>query len=159
MNGVDDGRNQLMDVEPSDNLGNNTPAVLDKGPGEKQPSRKRARVRPKLTIDVQPQPHPQVAASECTQRNHGDAGHSYNPLGENGSQPEEVGVDTSGELQGNAKDMLNNEEQSRPNDSRPGSLFDCPSLDCGGLNRPFSHGIDRPSIVEDIWLDQLLGAF
>ncbi|KAE8037074.1 hypothetical protein FH972_009697 [Carpinus fangiana] len=37
--------------------------------------------------------------------------------------------------------MLNNEEQSRPNDSRPGSLF------------------DGPSILEDIWLDQLLGAF
>jgi hypothetical protein len=115
VDGVNDGRNQLMDVEHSDN--------------------------------------------------HGDAGNSYNPLWENGSQPEEVGVDTSakeipaGELQGNAKDMLNNEEQSRPNDSRPGSLFDCPSLDCGGLNRPFSHGIDRPSILEDIWLDQLLGAF
>ena len=40
----DDRRNQPMDVEPSDNLQNNTP-VQDKAPGEKQPKRKRARVR------------------------------------------------------------------------------------------------------------------
>ncbi|XP_059430295.1 ETHYLENE INSENSITIVE 3-like 3 protein [Corylus avellana] len=40
----DDRRNQLMDVEPSDNLRNNTP-VQDKDPGEKQPRRKRARVK------------------------------------------------------------------------------------------------------------------
>jgi ethylene-insensitive protein 3 len=41
----DDRRNQLMNVEPSDNLDNKTPPVLNKDPGEKQARRKRARVR------------------------------------------------------------------------------------------------------------------
>ncbi|KAE8056314.1 hypothetical protein FH972_013097 [Carpinus fangiana] len=40
----DDRRNQLMDVEPLDNLRNNTP-VQDKDPEAKQPRRKRARVK------------------------------------------------------------------------------------------------------------------
>lgn len=48
----DDRRNQLMDVEPSDNLRNNTPPVQDKAPGEKQPRRKRARVRSNLADQV-----------------------------------------------------------------------------------------------------------
>ncbi|KAF5447847.1 hypothetical protein F2P56_033366 [Juglans regia] len=41
----DDRRNQPADVETSENLRNSTPPVQDKDPGEKQPRRKRARVR------------------------------------------------------------------------------------------------------------------
>ncbi|XP_062171713.1 ETHYLENE INSENSITIVE 3-like 3 protein [Alnus glutinosa] len=71
----DDRRNQLMDVEPLENLRTNTP-VQDKDPGEKQPRRKRARVRsnpadqaPALSQNERLQVEPRISLSDV---NHTD---------------------------------------------------------------------------------------